>query len=62
MPIPTEPVGPLPPPQAACRLANYPTHKISKEELKAEQDAACRDSITRIEATGAPGSGNLNLT
>jgi methionine synthase II (cobalamin-independent) len=55
MSIPTEPVGSLPrPAKLQAALANYDAHKISKEELRAEQDAACRDSITRMEATGAP--------
>ena len=55
MPIPTEPVGSLPRPatlQAA--LAAYDAGKISREDLTKEQDAACRDSIQRGEATGAP--------
>jgi methionine synthase II (cobalamin-independent) len=55
MPIPTEPVGSLPRPatlQAA--LAAYDAGKISREELTVEQDAACLDSIRRMEATGAP--------
>jgi methionine synthase II (cobalamin-independent) len=55
MSIPTEPVGSLPrPAKLQAALANYDAHKISKEELKAEQDAACRDSILRMEATGSP--------
>jgi methionine synthase II (cobalamin-independent) len=55
MSIPTEPVGSLPrPAKLQAALANYDAHKITKEELKAEQDAACRDSILRMEATGSP--------
>ena len=55
MPLPTEPVGSLPrPAKLQAALANYDAHKITKEELKAEQDAACRDSILRMEATGSP--------
>ncbi len=55
MPIPTEPVGSLPRPatlQAA--FADYDAGKITHEQLEAEQDAACRDSITRMEAAGSP--------
>ena len=55
MPIPTENVGSLPRPvilQAA--LADYNAGKINHDQLTHEQDAACRDSITRMEATGAP--------
>ena len=55
MSIPSEPVGSLPrPAKLQAALANYDAHKISKEELKAEQDAASRDSILRMEATGLP--------
>ena len=55
MPIPTEPVGSLPRParlQEAIRT--YDEGEISKEELEQLQDEACRDSIERMEATGAP--------
>ncbi|MEO7673229.1 MAG: hypothetical protein ABIU09_04035 [Pyrinomonadaceae bacterium] len=55
MSIPTEPVGSLPRPatlQAA--IADYDAGKISFGELQAEQDAACLDSIKRMEATGSP--------
>ena len=55
MPIPTEPVGSLPRPttlQAA--LADYDAGRITHEQLVREQDAACRDSIERMEATGSP--------
>ncbi|MBA2736037.1 MAG: 5-methyltetrahydropteroyltriglutamate--homocysteine methyltransferase [Pyrinomonadaceae bacterium] len=55
MPIPTEPVGSLPrPAKLQAAIADYDAGKITKEELKVEQDAACRDSIKRMEATGAP--------
>ena len=55
MPIPTENVGSLPRPatlQAA--IAAYDAGTISREELEREQDAACLDSIQRMEATGSP--------
>ncbi len=53
--IPTEPVGSLPRPTALQEAyAAYDAGKISFEALEAEQDAAARDSILRLEATGSP--------
>ncbi len=55
MPIPTEPVGSLPRPMKLQEaIADYDAGKITKEDLKVEQDAACEDSIKRMEATGSP--------
>ena len=55
MAIPTENVGSLPrPAKLQAALADYDASKISHEQLKKEQDAACRDSIERMEATGSP--------
>ena len=55
MPIPTEPVGSLPrPAKLQQAFAAYDAGKITHEELVREQDAACLDSIRRMEATGAP--------
>jgi methionine synthase II (cobalamin-independent) len=55
MPIPTEPVGSLPrPAKLQAALADYDAGKITREQLEREQDAACLDSIKRMEATGAP--------
>jgi methionine synthase II (cobalamin-independent) len=55
MPLPTEPVGSLPRPMRLQEaIAAYDAGKISHEQLAAEQDAACRDSIERMEATGSP--------
>lgn len=55
MQIPTEPVGSLPrPAKLQAAIADYDAGKITKEELKVFQDEACRDSIERMEATGAP--------
>ncbi len=55
MSIPTEPVGSLPRPMKLQEaIADYDAGKITKEDLKVEQDAACKDSIERMEATGAP--------
>ncbi|MDQ3322805.1 MAG: 5-methyltetrahydropteroyltriglutamate--homocysteine methyltransferase [Acidobacteriota bacterium] len=55
MSILTEPVGSLPrPAKLQAAIADYDAGKITKEELKVEQDAACKDSIERMEATGSP--------
>jgi len=53
--IPTEQVGSLPrPTKLQQAYAAYDAGKISLKMLEAEQDAAVRDSITRLEATGSP--------
>jgi len=53
--IPTENVGSLPRPASLQQaIAAYDAGTIGFEELAAEQDAACKDSIERMEATGAP--------
>lgn len=55
MPLPTENVGSLPrPSNLQAALADYDAGKITKDQLKQEQDTACRDSIKRMEATGSP--------
>ncbi|HYZ39661.1 MAG TPA: hypothetical protein VE687_03440 [Stellaceae bacterium] len=55
MPIPTEPVGSLPrPAKLQAALADYDAGKITRAQLEREQDAACLDSIKRMEATGSP--------
>ena len=55
MPIPTEPVGSLPrPAKLQSAYADYDAGKITKAQLEKEQDAACLDSIKRMEATGSP--------
>ena len=55
MPIPTENVGSLPRPmQLQQATAAYDRGEITKEQLVAEQDAAARDSVERMEATGTP--------
>jgi methionine synthase II (cobalamin-independent) len=55
MPIPTEPVGSLPrSAKLQAAIAAYDAGKITHAQLEVEQDAACRDSIKRMEATGAP--------
>ncbi|MEM7024024.1 MAG: hypothetical protein AAF637_15750 [Pseudomonadota bacterium] len=51
----TEPVGSLPRPMKLQEaLAAYDAGSIGYEELVREQDAACLDSIKRMEATGSP--------
>jgi methionine synthase II (cobalamin-independent) len=55
MPIPTENVGSLPRPSRLQQaIAAYDAGTSTLEELTAEQDAACRDSIERMESTGSP--------
>ena len=55
MPIPTEPVGSLPrPAKLQAAFAAYDAGTITRQELVREQDAACLDSIKRMEATGSP--------
>ena len=55
MSIPTENVGSLPRPMKLQEaIADYDAGKITKADLKVFQDAACEDSIKRMEATGAP--------
>jgi methionine synthase II (cobalamin-independent) len=53
--IPTEPVGSLPrPSKLQAAYADYDEGRISKEDLETEQDAAAKDSIEKMEATGCP--------
>ncbi|MBK1668165.1 hypothetical protein CKO28_08960 [Rhodovibrio sodomensis] len=53
MSIPTENVGSLPrPTQLQEAIQRYDAGKIGAEELEKAQDDACRDTITRMEATG----------
>jgi methionine synthase II (cobalamin-independent) len=53
MPIPTEPVGSLPrPKKLQDAIAAYDAGEISQEQLTAEQDAAAKESVERMEATG----------
>ena len=53
MPIPTENVGSLPRPRKLQdAIAAYDAGEITHDQLVAEQDEACRDSIERMEATG----------
>ena len=53
--IPTEPVGSLPRPMKLQQAyADYDAGRIKLAALEAEQEEAARDSIKRMEATGAP--------
>ncbi len=55
MSIPTENVGSLPRPlHLQEAIAAYDAGSISADDLAKEQDAACKDTIERMEATGAP--------
>ncbi len=55
MSIPTENVGSLPrPTRLQDAIAAYDAGTGTLDDLVAEQDAACQDSIERMEATGAP--------
>lgn len=55
MTIPTENVGSLPRPAALQNLiAGYDAGTVDHADLLAAQDAACKDSIERMEATGSP--------
>lgn len=55
MPIPTENVGSLPRPMTLQQaITSYDRGEITKEQLTVEQDAAARDSVARMEATGTP--------
>ncbi len=53
--IPTESVGSLPRPSTLqAAYAAYDASEITKDDLEVEQDAAVKDSIERLEATGSP--------
>ncbi len=55
MSIPTEQVGSLPRPmKLQDTIAAYDAGDATHDQLLAEQDAACKDSIERMEATGSP--------
>lgn len=55
MSIPTENVGSLPrPTKLQQAIADYDAGRITQDQLAMDQDAACLDSIRRMEATGSP--------
>jgi 5-methyltetrahydropteroyltriglutamate--homocysteine methyltransferase len=55
MPIPTEPIGSIPrPPELLAAMNARATGQMSDEQFHAAEDAALRDTITRLEDTGSP--------
>ncbi len=55
MTLPTENVGSMPrPARLQEAIASYDKGDISHDDLSKQQDAACKDTIERMEATGAP--------
>ena len=55
MPIPTEPIGSIPRPQALIDGTQaFKDGRISQKELDSLYAAAIRDTIERFEATGSP--------
>jgi 5-methyltetrahydropteroyltriglutamate--homocysteine methyltransferase len=55
MPIPTEPIGSIPRPAALlAAMGAHAVGKISVEQLRTAEDAALRDTISRLEETGSP--------
>src|SRR5580658_5405439 len=55
MPIPTEPIGSIPrPPELLAVMQAYATRQISGQQLRAAEESALSDTISRLEATGSP--------
>jgi methionine synthase II (cobalamin-independent) len=55
MTLPTEPIGSIPrPPELLDALSGGANGSASRDELRALQDAALRDTIERFEAAGSP--------
>jgi methionine synthase II (cobalamin-independent) len=55
VPIPTEPIGSIPrSPQFLSAMGDLATGRISQQQFLAAQDAALRDTISRLEETGSP--------
>lgn len=55
MPIPTEPIGSIPrPPDLLAALRAGAAGQIAHEQFHRVEDAALRDTITRLEETGSP--------
>jgi hypothetical protein len=53
--LPTEPIGSIPRPAALLEgVQSFRAGRISQPELSALYDAAVRDTIRRLEATGSP--------
>ncbi|HYK48143.1 MAG TPA: cobalamin-independent methionine synthase II family protein [Terriglobales bacterium] len=55
MPLPTEPIGSIPrPADSLAAMKAYSGGKISREQLRATEQAALRDTIALFERTGSP--------
>jgi 5-methyltetrahydropteroyltriglutamate--homocysteine methyltransferase len=55
MPIPTEPIGSIPrPPELLAAMRAHAAREISDGQFQAAEEAALRDTISRLEATGSP--------
>jgi 5-methyltetrahydropteroyltriglutamate--homocysteine methyltransferase len=55
MPIPTEPVGSIPrPPELLAAMRVHIAREISDEQFHAAEEAALRETISHMEATGSP--------
>jgi 5-methyltetrahydropteroyltriglutamate--homocysteine methyltransferase len=55
MAIPTEPIGSIPrTPELLAAMRAYAARQISDEQFHAAEEAALRDTISRLEATGSP--------
>jgi 5-methyltetrahydropteroyltriglutamate--homocysteine methyltransferase len=55
MPLPTEPIGSVPRPADLLAAMNaYAGGKISREQLRATEEGALRDTIALFELTGSP--------
>jgi 5-methyltetrahydropteroyltriglutamate--homocysteine methyltransferase len=55
MPIPTEPIGSIPrPPELLAAMRAHTARELSDEQFHAAEEAALRDTISHLEATGSP--------
>src|SRR6266498_4643855 len=55
MPLPTEQIGSIPRSQELLKaMRAHAARQLSDEQLRTAQDAALRDTISRLEATGSP--------
>lgn len=55
MPIPTEPIGSIPrPPELLAAMRAHTARQMSDQQFHAAEEAALRETIARLEATGSP--------
>lgn len=55
MPIPTEPIGSIPrPPALLAAMRAHAARETSDDQFQAAEEAALRETISRMEATGSP--------